>query len=365
MNRKRPQVDSRMREIPKTVSRTLEGKRPYPNRLQRETKASLPSSASIHSRDKQSVQSGIAQRAHFRTLATPMITLRSLLGRAALALCAINGLVAADTGWRPLFNGRDLGGWDTFLARPDQSWEVPGMTRDSNGRYTEAIGLNRDPLHVFNIETVDGHPAIHITGQGFGTMTTKESFGNFHLRLQVKWGEKKWGYKLKSPRDCGLLYFVHGQPGAIHETWPRSIEFQIQEHDTGDLWALGAQITVKAKPTTVNGKPLYLYDPTGTPTLFAEKPPIGNRCVKLGDPEKSNGEWNTLDLICLNGDSIYAVNGQVVMRLHHAERLDGPAPAPLTEGQLSLQTEGAEVFYRDVEVKPITAVPAEFAEKSL
>ncbi len=306
-----------------------------------------------------------AVRPYGHTGGTPMSTLRFFLGQFALALCAISSLTAAEPSWRPLFNGRDLAGWDTFLARPDPSWDVPGMKRDSNGRYPEPIGLNRDPLHVFNIETVDDRPAIHITGQGFGVMTTKESFGNFHLRLQVKWGERKWGYKLKSPRDCGLLYYVHGAQGAIHETWPRSIEFQIQEHDTGDLWALGAQITVTARPTTVNGKTLYLYDPAGTPTLFAEKPPIGNRCVKLGDPEKPNGEWNTLDLICLNGDSIYAVNGQVVMRLHHAERLDGPAPAPLTEGQLSLQTEGAEVYYRDVEIRSITAVPAEFAGKSL
>jgi hypothetical protein len=292
-----------------------------------------------------------------------MITPRFFLGRAALVFVAVGGLAAAETGWRPLFNGRDLSGWDTFLARPDKSWDVPGMKRDDNGRYTEAIGLNRDPLHVFNIETVDGRPAIHITGQGFGVMTTRESFGNFHLRLQIKWGERKWGYKLHAPRDCGLLYFCHGEQGHDSGTWPRSVEFQIQEHDMGDLWAIATRITVKARPETVNGRKLMLYDPAGPPVEFWQKPPIGNRCVKLGDPEKPNGEWNTLDLICVNGDSIHIVNGHVVMRLHHAERLDGPAPAPLVAGQISLQTEGAEVYYRDVEVQPITAVPAEFAEK--
>jgi hypothetical protein len=51
------------------------------------------------------------------------------------------------------------------------------------------------------------------------------------------------------------------------------------------------------------------------------------------------------------------------MRLHQAERVDGPVPAPLTAGQISLQTEGAEVFYRHIEIQPITAVPAEFAAK--
>ncbi len=47
--------------------------------------------------------------------------------------------------------------------------------------------------------------------------------------------------------------------------------------------------------------------------------------------------------------------------LDRAERLDGPAPAPLFAGQVSLQTEGAEVFYRNVEIQPINAIPTEYA----
>ena len=291
-----------------------------------------------------------------------MSRLNSWFGRIGAILLVSVGLSGAETSWRPLFNGRDLKGWETFLTRPDASWEVPGLKRDASGKYLEPIGRNRDPLKAFRIETVDGSPAIHLTGQGFGVMTTTEAFANIHLRLQVKWGGMKWGSKIKSPRDCGLLYFVHGDPGYDHETWPRSIEFQIQEHDMGDLFALGAQITVHARPETVDGKTLYHYDPAAAPILFRQVPPIGNRCVKRGDPEKPNGEWNTLELICFNGDSIHIVNGQVVMRLSHAERLDGSAPAALASGQISLQIEGAEVFYRDVEVRPITAVPAEFAE---
>ena len=265
---------------------------------------------------------------------------------------SVNG---ADAGWRPLFNGRNLDGWEMFLTNPDPSWDVPGLKRDAKGRYLEPIGKNRDPLHDFNVEIVDGEPAIHVTGQGFGVITTRESFQNFHVRLQVKWGERKWGSKLHSPRDAGLLYFVNGEPGFDHATWPRSIEFQIQEHDMGDLYALGTQITVPARH---EGK-LWLYDPSGTPTVFVQRAPVGNRCVKLGDPEKPYGEWNTLDLYCYGDDSIHVVNGTVVMRLHHAQRLDGPQPAPLTSGRISLQTEGAEVYYRRVEITSLDGLPAE------
>ncbi len=274
---------------------------------------------------------------------------------------AAPNVLRAEEKWRPLFNGRSLDGWEMFMTNPDAAWNVPGLKRDANGRYLEPIGKNRDPLKVFNIETVDGQPAIHITGQGFGVITTKESFSNFHLRLQVKWGERKWSIKLQAPRDSGLLYFVHGEPGFDHATWPRSIEFQIQEHDMGDLYALGTQITVNAS----RKEKLWLYDPKGQPTLFVQKPPVGNRCVKRGDPEKPNGEWNTLDLICVGDESIHIVNGVVVMRLHHAQRIDGPSSAPLAAGQISLQTEGAEVYFRDVKIAPADAMPPEFAENAL
>ena len=260
---------------------------------------------------------------------------------------------AAEPGWQPLFNGRDLSGWDTFVGKPDKSWDVPGLKRDDNGNYPEAIGINRDPLKVFTVETVDGQPAVHISGQGFGTMTTTNSFANFHLRLQFKWGEKRWGRRANTVRDSGLLYFGSGDLGAVDGSWPRSIEFQIQEHDCGDLYTVGTRISVRAmKPTN-----LWIYDPKGEPTVFASRRPAPGRCVKLANAEKPRGEWNTLELVCLGGDSIHIVNGTVVMRLSEARTLDG---APLTSGNISLQTEGAEVFYRQVEIQPITEVPKEF-----
>ena len=127
----------------------------------------------------------------------------------------------------------------------------------------------------------------------------------------------------------------------------------------GDLYALGSQITVLARRADA----LWLYDPAGQPTVFVQRTPIGNRAVRLVDAEKPKGEWNTLELICLNGNSIHVVNGRVVMRLGRAQRLDGVEPASLASGRISLQTEGAEVFYRHVEIRPITEIPIEFAAR--
>jgi hypothetical protein len=54
-------------------------------------------------------------------------------------------------------------------------------------------------------------------------------------------------------------------------------------------------------------------------------------------------QWNTLDLITFNGDSIHVVNGRVVMRLHNAQRLEDDAPEPITSGKICLQTKAANV----------------------
>jgi hypothetical protein len=87
----------------------------------------------------------------------------------------------ADTPWQPLFNGKDLAGWDTeMMILPDKTWEVPNLPRDANGNYTEAIGKNRDPLHVFTVTNLDGAPALHVSGQGFGVMMTTATFTNVH-----------------------------------------------------------------------------------------------------------------------------------------------------------------------------------------
>jgi hypothetical protein len=313
---------------------------------------------------------GVAAGASHRRIFHAMFTLKLPLGRLALALCVAHSLFAAEAEWRPLFNGRDLTGWTTWLAKPHASVELAGEPKDEKGAYTQPLGT-RDPLGVFTVVRADGRPAIRISGQVFGELRTAESFTNYHLKLQFKWGEKQWPPRDKpgTPRDSGLLYHVHADPGAEGRTWARSIELQIQEHDTGDLYAVGSQISVRstARPAAAgaatNAQPIFDYDSKGDWHLFSQVPGSSGRCVKQPDNEKPRGEWNTVELICVGEDAIHVVNGKVVMRLHGPRRIDGPQPVPVTAGALILQSEGAEIFYRDVEVRPMTSIPAEFSEK--
>lgn len=272
----------------------------------------------------------------------------------------------AQSGWTALWNGRDLDGWTTWMRQPEPSSAVPGLTRDADGKYTEPIGSGRDPLNVFTVvKDVDGRPAIRISGEVFGELRSKGAFKDYHLKLQFKWGERKWAPRDKpgTPRDSGLLYHVHAAPGVNGRTWARSIELQIQEHDVGDLYAVGSAIAVRAKPRAGTQPALYDYDPAGEWTFFSQSQGASGRCIKQPDNEKPTGEWNTVELIAFGEDAIHIVNGKVVMRLHGPLRIDGDVPTPATSGPIILQSEGAEVFYRGIELRPITAIPPEFRLK--
>jgi len=281
----------------------------------------------------------------------------------AVAVCCAGVAVGAEAGWRPLFNGKDLAGWETYLGAPLPTSVVPGAERDATGNYIQVLGVGNDPLKCFTVVEVDGKPAIRLSGEGFGTLSALESFSNYHVRLQFKWGAKKWlpGSENK-PRGSGLLYHGHGKHGDGDEgkRWMPHQQFQIQEGNTGEYVAVGdtaADITARK-----GDDKKFVYDPAAPVLIFCAKTPAQNRCLRSVSYEKK-GEWNTIDLICVGDTATQVVNGHVVLRLTGSRKVAGDGFEPLTSGRLLLQMEGSEVFFREIEIKQVTEVPAEFVGK--
>ena len=67
-----------------------------------------------------------------------------------------------------------------------------------------------------------------------------------------------------------------------------------------------------------------------------------------------HGQWNTVELFTFADKAIFKVNNEVVMVL---EGSIDKAGNPLTSGQLQLQSEGATLYYRDIKIRPISALP--------
>lgn len=255
---------------------------------------------------------------------------------------------STDNAWQNLFNEKDLNGWDTYLG--------PAYDTIQNKHDTLNVpGLNNDSHHVFSVVNEDGVPAIRIDGSHNGGISTLQEFENYHLKLEFKWGQLKWHPRKDRKRDSGLLYHAVGPHGADYGFWMRSQELQIQEGDCGDYWGVaGGMMDIPAKG---DAPEKYVYDPTAPLLDFSSISEHGRRCIKHPDAEKPTGEWNTVDIYCKGDTAVHVINGVVNMILYHSRQFDGEKEIPLTKGKIQIQSEGAEVYYRNIRLTPINKIP--------
>jgi hypothetical protein len=261
-------------------------------------------------------------------------------------------------GWVPLFNGKDLEGWDTWLGKPHPSVDVHGLRRDAKGAYVDPVGLNRDPKGVFSVVQADGGPAIRISGEIYGGLITRAEYDSYHLRFEFKWGEKRWPPREQAVRDSGCCYHSIGPHDESYGFWMKSFEFQIQEGDCGDFYGLAGVIAdaeaVLVNPSDPKSDPVYTK---GAPKIVG----VSKRIVKSRASERPRGEWNVLDLYCVGQTSVHVVNGVGNMMLTGLRYRIEEHDVPLTRGRIQFQSEGAEVFYRNLAIRPWAEIPAGFA----
>jgi len=252
--------------------------------------------------------------------------------------------------WRPLFSGKDLTGWDKYVG-PRAEGQPPA-------------GLNHDPDRVFTVVEVDGAPAIRVSGQTIGGISTTEEFEGFHLRLEFKWGSLTWPPRKGLARDSGILYWAVGPQGAGSGGWMRSVECNVMEDDFGSFWGVAGAV---ADVEIGEDRLAYAEDPKATYPVYQR----GGRRTAVGDGEPSGvrpnpivkqplDRWHTAEVIAVRGTGIHVINGQVTLVISNARQPVGGRMAPLDRGKIQLQSEGAEVFFRNIEIRPITSFPKEY-----
>ncbi len=228
---------------------------------------------------------------------------RSVLAGITLAALTL-AVPASEEGFVKLFNGKDLTGWKPFLAD------------------------GADPAKTWTI--TDG--VIRCTGKPLGYLITDKDYGDYVLRLQWRWPEK--------PGNSGVFVHVTG-PDQI---WPKGVEAQLQHGAAGDFWLVGDyKLTI----------PESQRDP-GTARHFLR---IGEFRKKSQDGqgkttfqesrksvEKPLGEWNQYEIICKGDEVRLIVNGQLVNVGTNAES---------KKGKILLQSEGAPIEFRNIEIKPL------------
>lgn len=182
-----------------------------------------------------------------------------------------------------LFNGKDLSNWN-FLV-------------DKNAVPAEQVFFIKDGM-------------IHITGNPFGYMYTKEKYGNFKLHIEWRWPD---GVEANS----GIFLLIE----ETKNPFPNGIECQLHAGDAGDLLLLGGSDLVEFHNRPGTPRPAF-------PVVQKHRP----------SSEKPAGEWNEANIFVKDGVITVFINGVY----------QNTGTNKVKEGYIGLQSEGKDVEFRTV-----------------
>jgi formylglycine-generating enzyme required for sulfatase activity/tRNA A-37 threonylcarbamoyl transferase component Bud32 len=210
--------------------------------------------------------------------------------------------------WRPLFNGKDFDDWNMWGTRRHE---------------------------VLTIVQRDGQPALRISdGNSMARMVTKhDAFANYHLRLEYQW-------------DAGAAADVHQELDYHCRGGQKASYFALSTRDScgrHNNWGMR-----QARAGQIRDRAIV-------PVPGAEAKNHVNPLVK--GAERPLGQWNTLELICLENTALHILNGRVVCIIADMRTEAGEA---VSSGAIGFSAVKGELFIRGMEIRPITEVPPEF-----
>ncbi|MFY7837363.1 MAG: 3-keto-disaccharide hydrolase [Novosphingobium sp.] len=238
---------------------------------------------------------------------------------------------APSSPWRALFNGRNLDGWTIY--------------QDGEGNIDRhgAIRIEKGVLHMLGSSFTGPDKA------SFGHLATKTLHGNYHLRMDFRFGERRFAPRVWQRRNSGLLYHMGPE---LDRLFPDCVEFQFEEGDIGDA----IMVNTKAlQGPLLGGTPLWPTYFPGLPRTYADPVNAGGIARQwhrhASDYERIDG-WNTIDLIAFEDQAAHLVNGRIVNTLFN---MIDRNQQPLKTGRIALEFEAAEVFLRNVMIRDLSA----------
>lgn len=245
--------------------------------------------------------------------------------------------------WEYLFNGKDLSGWSTYLGKKggdNQSLPIE-----------EIFTVTDNTIHVYASAT-EGSPQYN------ATIVSDNKYANYHLQLEYKWGEKRFAPRAEAIRDAGVLFHCHSDLSVV---WPSSVEMQIgagvpgDPYVSGDLWVLGKTL---AKASSMGYDPRQkraFWKRDAEPIIFGDGSPNRRSNRTTEAMERERGEWNYIDIVVRkNKSALFYLNGKLVNQIYdmsYKNQVD--QILPLTDGNIALQAEWAEIYYRNIKIKQL------------
>lgn len=193
----------------------------------------------------------------------------------------------------------------------------------NEGKTIQWIDVNTTP-ETWRIED----DLLICEGLPIGVMRSAEQYENFIIH--VEWRHMEAG------GNSGMFVWSDAKPG--ENRLPGGVEVQMLELD----W-VNQNIRDGVKPPIayVHGE---LFGVGGVQTIPDN--PRGERSKSIENRAKGKGEWNTYEVICVDGTIKLSVNGKFV---------NGISQSTIKKGYLCLESEGAEIHFRNLKVIKLPA----------
>lgn len=190
------------------------------------------------------------------------------------------------------------------------------------------------PLNWINVNTAKDtwhteKDLLICSGHPIGVMRSEKQYENFILH--VEWMHMEPG------GNSGVFVWSNAIPPEGAQL-PNGVEVQMLELEWPNL---NKQNGITPPLAYVHGE---LFGVGGVTTVPDN--PRGTRSMSIENRCKGKGEWNTYDVVCVDGVIRLSVNGKFV---------NGITKSSQKKGYLCLESEGAEIHFRNL---TITELPA-------
>jgi hypothetical protein len=198
-------------------------------------------------------------------------------------------------------------------------------------RYPQIIPEKKvkgDRVQWFQVNTekdtweVNGDELI-CSGLPVGVVRSEKKYENFILHIEWK--------HMEAGGNSGTFVWSDAEPG--DNRLPNGVEVQMLELD----WVNQNMRNGEKPPIAyVHGE---LFGVGGVEVVPDN--PRGRRSKSVENRCKGKGEWNTYDVVCVDGTIKLSVNGKFV---------NGISKSSKKEGYICLEAEGAEIHFRNIRI---------------
>jgi len=201
--------------------------------------------------------------------------------------------------------------------------EEIGLQQIISGENVEGVPINWIQVNT-EAETwkVKGNEII-CSGHPIGVIRSDKRYENFLLHIEWK--------HMEPGGNSGTFVWSDAEPG--ENLLPNGVEVQMLELDWVNLNTRDGKTPPLAY---VHGE---IFGVGGVETVPDN--PRGRRSKSVENRCKGRGEWNTYDVVCVDGTIKLSVNGKFV---------NGISKATKKVGFICLESEGAEIHFRNIRI---------------